>query len=54
MRENVWLADRPFMWNTIDVGGRMTVIRVSGAAISLQTCFEPPSSRQESATGMLA
>ena len=33
IRENVWAADRPFIWNTIDVGGRMTVIRVSGASL---------------------
>jgi hypothetical protein len=27
--DNVWGAERPFMWNRIDVGGRSAVIRLS-------------------------
>lgn len=29
---NVWGAERPFMWNRIDVGGRSAVIRLSDGA----------------------
>ena len=28
IRDNVWVADRPFIWNKIDVGGRMTFIKL--------------------------
>jgi hypothetical protein len=28
IREGVWVAERPFKWNGIDVGGRMTIIRL--------------------------
>ncbi|KAK9904745.1 hypothetical protein WJX75_001725 [Coccomyxa subellipsoidea] len=31
--ENVWAADRPFIWNRIDVGGRMAVLRLSDSSI---------------------
>lgn len=27
--DSVWGAERPFMWNRIDVGGRSAVIRLS-------------------------
>jgi hypothetical protein len=27
--DNIWGAERPFMWNRIDVGGRSAVIRLS-------------------------
>ena len=30
--DNVWGAERPFMWNRIDVGGRSAVIRLSDGA----------------------
>ncbi|BDA49772.1 hypothetical protein COCOBI_14-3920 [Coccomyxa sp. Obi] len=30
---NVWAADRPFIWNRIDVGGRMAVLKLSDGSI---------------------
>ncbi|CAK0783545.1 hypothetical protein CVIRNUC_006744 [Coccomyxa viridis] len=30
---NVWAADRPFLWNGIDVGGRMAVLRLSDGSL---------------------
>lgn len=33
IRENVWVAERPFIWNKIDVGGRMTIIKVADGTL---------------------
>ncbi|CAL5220530.1 g2563 [Coccomyxa viridis] len=33
LADNVWAADRPFLWNGIDVGGRMAVLRLSDGSI---------------------
>mmetsp|Transcript_22568 Transcript_22568/g.29297 ORF Transcript_22568/g.29297 Transcript_22568/m.29297 type:complete len:295 (-) Transcript_22568:233-1117(-) len=33
LAENIWAAERPFIWNSIDVGGRMTVIRLSDGSL---------------------
>ncbi|KAK9839790.1 hypothetical protein WJX81_002018 [Elliptochloris bilobata] len=30
---NVWAADRPFIWNKIDVGGRMAVLRLKDGTL---------------------
>eukprot|EP00892_Ulva_mutabilis_P012366 jgi/Ulvmu1/9501/UM052_0072.1 len=40
LRENVWIADRPFIWNTIDVGGRMTVVRISDGSLWVHSPVE--------------
>jgi len=31
--DDVWAAERPFVWNGIDVGGRMTVIRLGDGSL---------------------
>lgn len=33
VRENLWAAERPFVWNSIDVGGKMAVIRLSDGTL---------------------
>lgn len=38
--ENVWGAERPFMWNRIDVGGRGAVIRLSDGSLWTQSPVE--------------
>ena len=43
--ENVWEANRPFMWNTIDVGSRMSVIKLKGA--SSPRLAEPQTTRAD-------
>lgn len=39
---SVYTADRPFYWNNIDVGGRMTVIQLSATAIDPANGQEKP------------
>jgi hypothetical protein len=31
--DNVWIASRPFIWNNIDVGGGMAVVRLSDGSL---------------------
>lgn len=31
--QDVWAAERPFVWNSIDVGGRMAVVRLSDGTL---------------------
>lgn len=33
VRENVWVGDRPFVWNGIDVGGRMTFLKLKDGSL---------------------
>ena len=32
-RDNVWVGDRPFIWNKIDVGGRMTFLKLEDGSL---------------------
>lgn len=38
---DVWLAERPFVWNGIDVGGRCTVLRLSDGSLLVHSPVEP-------------
>lgn len=33
VRERVWVAERPFIWNRIDVGGRMTILQLEDGSL---------------------
>ncbi|KAG5192403.1 hypothetical protein JKP88DRAFT_204283 [Tribonema minus] len=40
IKHNVWGAERPFIWNTIDVGGRMTVIKLEDGSLWVHSPVE--------------
>ncbi|KAK9807495.1 hypothetical protein WJX72_000868 [[Myrmecia] bisecta] len=37
LTDNVWACERPFLWNKIDVGGRMAVLRLSDGSLWVQS-----------------
>ena len=36
----LWVAERPFVWNGIDVGGKMAVVRLSDGSLWLHSPVE--------------
>jgi len=40
VRENLWAAERPFVWNSIDVGGKMAVIKLSDGSLWVHSPIE--------------
>ena len=33
LQPDLWVAERPFVWNNIDVGGKMAVIRLTDGSL---------------------
>lgn len=49
----VWGAERPFVWNSIDVGGRMAVVRLADGSLWVHSPVQwgPELARQLEALG---